>query len=162
MPTENILSQINPVHTLFILDLLLLFSKLCLCQPSDLFLNAFQLKICMNLPYIPCVLIFLPISSSRIRSLLLINVVERTTDHKAPHYAQFSVLLFLLSHFKTVSSVSWSHSQQTFNSWKYEALTNTSTQQITQHSNLPHPVPRLRTNGVLPPLLHMTCMHGEF
>jgi hypothetical protein len=136
MPLENILSQINPVHTLFISDMFLLFSKLCLCQPSDLFLNALQLKVCMNLPYIPCVLNFPPTSSSRIRSLLLINVLERTTNHEAPHYAQFSVLLFLLSHFQTVSPVSWSHSQHTFNVWKSEALTNTSKQQITQHSKM--------------------------
>jgi len=101
MPLENILSQINPVHTLFILDLLLLFSKLCLCQPSALFLNVFQLKICMNLPYIPCVLLFLPTSSSRIRPLLLISVIERTKNHEASHYAQFSILLFLLSHFQS-------------------------------------------------------------
>ena len=67
---------------------------------------------------------------------LLTNVVERTTNHEGPHYAQFSILLFLLSHFQTVSPVSWSHSQQTFNSWKCEALTNTSKQQITQHSKM--------------------------
>jgi hypothetical protein len=133
MPLENIPSQINPVHTLFIWEPLLLFSKLYLLHPSDLFLNAFQLKVCMNLPYIRCVLIFPPTSSSRIRSLLIINVVERTTNHEAPHYAQFTILLFLLSYFPA-SPVPYSHFQQTFNAWKSEVLTNTSKQQVTQHS----------------------------
>lgn len=128
MPLENILTQINTVHTLFIWDLLLSFSKLCLCQPSDLFLNAFQLKVCMNLPYtsIPCVLIFPPISTSQTRSLLLIDMAERITNHEAPHYSSPSIALP-----NSLPSVLGS---QTFNSWKSEVLTNTIKQQITQHS----------------------------
>jgi hypothetical protein len=92
----SILSQIDVVVSLHPVSLrytLILCSHICLGLPNCLSHSGFLTKILCALPFSPCMLHALSISSSLTRSLQL--CLAKSTSFEAPHYAVFSNLLTL-------------------------------------------------------------------